>query len=123
MAVKISGQIKFAGGEPESFPSGSFMTVKCEDTSLMDVAAVLLKHCTIDVSDYKKGKPLTYEMQVDPPADPRPEITMSCVINVGWKAQGHEWIRRGDYLNDTSHPIQFHATDPVIRHIEVIHYK
>ena len=30
---------------------------------------------------------------------------MSAVLNVGWKPSGDEWIRKGDWLNDTHHSV------------------
>ncbi len=36
--------------------------------------------------------------------------TLSGTISVGWqpdhKNKNSEWLRKGDYLNDTSHPIE-----------------
>ena len=33
-------------------------------------------------------------------------LQISATLNIGWKPTGDEWIRRKDYLNDTSHHLE-----------------
>ena len=51
---------------------------------------------------------------------------MSAVLNVGWRRDPSkdEWIRRGDYLNDTHHPLLLSDSEVTELQcdIEVIHY-
>ena len=48
---------------------------------------------------------------------------MSAVLNVGWQPSGDEWIRRGDYLNDTTHELSIlDGLSEYSQDIEVMHY-
>ena len=60
----ISGKIIFANGEvPEAIPDGSLLTVKVEDTNMMDAPAVRLGEYREIIQNYKYGDSLTYEIK------------------------------------------------------------
>ncbi|XP_002163389.1 uncharacterized protein LOC100211495 isoform X1 [Hydra vulgaris] len=104
--MNVSGKIVFASAEvPEEIPNGSLLTVKVQDTNMMDAPAVLLGEYKTIIQNYNKGDSLTYEIKnASLPSYKR--ATLHAVLNIGWQASGNEWIRQGDYLNDTTHPIE-----------------
>ena len=51
------------------------------------------------------------------------QFQLSAVLNIGWQASGDEWVRQGDYLNDTQHPVSIEAGKDVYENdVAVIHY-
>lgn len=123
--MEITGEVKFSTGlAPDVLPANSHLTVKFEDVSLMDAPSVRLGESVVDVTNvYQKGEPLMYSIKCAKPSPIHVDYSVSAVLNVGWKADGDSWIRKGDYLNDTRHHIQleegknFYKVD-----IEVIKY-
>lgn len=123
--MEITGEVKFSSGSaPDALPANSYLIVKFEDVSLMDAPSVRLGDSVVDVTNiYKKGEALMYSIKCPKPSPIHVDYSVSAVLNVGWKADGDSWIRKGDYLNDTMHPVQieegkdFYEVD-----VEVIHY-
>lgn len=105
--MEITGEIKFSSGSaPDVLPVPSLLTVKFQDVSLMDAPAVKIGESVVDVTNiYKKGEPLTYSIKCPKPSPIQPDYSVSAVLNVGWEPDGDSWIRKGDYLNDTTHRI------------------
>jgi len=45
-------------------------------------------------------------------------------LNIGWQASGDDWVRQGDYLNDTQHQVRIvDGKDEYENDVAVIHYK
>lgn len=121
--MEITGKIIFTGGSaPDVLPAPSYLTVKFEDVSLMDAPSVKIGESVVDVTNiYKKGEPLMYIIKCPVPSPLQSDYSVSAVLNVGWKPDGDSWIRKGDYLNDTSHLIPLEVgKDSYRMDIEVI---
>jgi len=145
MPATIKGKILLPAGKDITFPEGSFLHVTCDDVSRMDAPSINLGKVVLDVSNKSSKDEICYTLEANVPAPaaaPAPpvegdgpvqivevcetyigRIAMSATINVGWKRDpnGDEWIRKGDYLNDTTHHLEAkegqYNTD-----INVIHY-
>lgn len=103
--ITIHGELIFEGGAPDSLSPNSTLQVKFEDASLMDASSVLLGQTMVDLSSYVKTKNLKYEIKSKKP-DPHGRYSVSATLNMGWKANKDEWIRRGDYHTDTHHEVK-----------------
>ncbi len=126
-SVTVEGKITFKGGQPETVSKPSQLIVKFSDTSYCDAPSKTLGKQKIDIDDnkYNKDYVLKYSITV-----PRPtngvDFSLGAVINNGWIATdgGDEWIRVGDYLNDTMHGVDLQeGKTHYTKDIEVIHYK
>ena len=105
--IEITGEVKFRGNSaPELIPEDSHLIVKFEDVSLMDAPSVKLGETEVDLTNYKKGQALTYSIKCPMPSPIAPDYSVSAVLNVGWTRDQDSWIRKGDYLTDTIHPVQ-----------------
>ncbi len=124
--VTVEGKITFKGGQPESLSKPSQLIVKFEDTSYCDAPSVTLGQQIIDIDDkYSKSYVLKYSITVPRPTE-GVDFSLHAVINNGWIATegGDEWLRQGDYLNDTMHGVDLQeGKTHYTRDIEVIHYK
>ena len=123
--MEITGEVKFSNDSaPDVLPANSHLTVKFEDVSLMDAPSVKIGESVVDVTNiYKKGEPLMYSIKCPKPSPIHFSYSVSAVLNVGWKADGNSWIRKGDYLNDTSHHVEIETGKNVYKmDIEVIKY-
>lgn len=104
--IEITGEVKFSGNSaPESIPPNSHLIVKFEDVSLMDAPSVRLGETQVDVTNYKKGEALMYSIKCPMPSVIAPDYSVSAVLNIGWEPDADSWIRKGDYLTDTRHPV------------------
>uniref|UniRef100_A0A7M5UQM9 Uncharacterized protein n=1 Tax=Clytia hemisphaerica TaxID=252671 RepID=A0A7M5UQM9_9CNID len=124
MKIKITGKIIFKT-MPTHIPNGSLLKVKFCDVSYADASAITLGISEQEIHGYKFGDILFYEIECDRPGHDCGFVTsMGAVLNMGWKAYGGEWIREGDYLNNTRHVI--HVKDETqnefSQDIEVVHY-
>jgi len=122
MSITIKGKIRFAS-PPLTIPDGSLLKVKFQDTGRMDAPSIDLGVYEKVIEGYKTGDEITYEIKCN-----RPNCfgtSMSAVLNIGWKASGSEWIRKGDHLNDTHHDIDVGNASQVVfeKDIEINHYK
>ncbi|PAA66317.1 hypothetical protein BOX15_Mlig029119g1, partial [Macrostomum lignano] len=127
--IRVHGRILLPSN-PASLPTPSYLTVGLSDTSLMDAPAVSLAKSSAEISEsYNRSgaaQALTYSLS----GATRQETgcmpnaySVSATINVGWKPTDQEWVRKGDYLVDTTHNV------PVIEgqteyemDISLIHY-
>ncbi len=59
------------------------------------------------------------------------QTEVSAVLTVGWKPEqgSDEWIRRGDYLSDTHHPVHIKDIKDAIKQnknpsvdVKIVHY-
>ena len=66
----IKGKVIFQGKPPQELPLGSKLTVKVEDTSLMDAPSKVLNKTEITITDYKKKDGLSYSVSIDDAALP-----------------------------------------------------
>ena len=78
----IKGKIIFEGEPPKELPKGSTLTVKVEDTSLMDAPSKVLNKTETTIAEYKKEDGLTYSVIIDHAAIPNginsvPDISVS----------------------------------------------
>ena len=123
MDITITGKMALPENDtPLKFPSGSYLLVKLEDVSMMDASSILCGQNEVDLLKYKKGQPLEYRIVC---ARPRHGVSfsVSAVLNNGWKGSGDEWIRRGDYLTDTSFHVDLKKDQNEYRtDIHMIHY-
>jgi len=126
MPVTITGKIIFPSGSDVTFPPGSYLHVSCDDTSRMDAPSINLGSAVVDVSGKSTKDELRYTITAAEFSNNGYGVSMSATINVGWKraADGDEWIRKGDYLNDTSHPlgVKEEGATEYEMDIAVIHY-
>jgi len=123
MAVTIKGKIILPADKKDvTFPCGSHLYVSCDDTSRMDAPSIPLGNVVIDVSNKSGNEEICYSLEANLPSSAS-EISMSATINMGWKRDpnGQEWIRKGDFLNDTTHGIKGEGTQ-YESDIAVIHY-
>ena len=105
--IEITGEVKFGGNSaPELIPEGSHLIVKFEDVSLMDAPSVKLGETEVDLTNYTKGEALMYSIKCPMPSPIAPDYNVSAVLNIGWTRDADSWIRKGDYLTDTIHPVQ-----------------
>lgn len=101
--ITVHGDVMFDVA-PQSLPPNSLLKVKLEDVSLMDVASVILGETVVDLSNYSKTKNLNYSIKSNKP-NVHGRCGVSAVLNVGWKADEHSWIKAGDFFTDTSYPV------------------
>lgn len=77
MAFDVVGSIKFAGGAPDTLKPGSWLTVKVEDTTIMDASSILLGETQYQIKGYNKNKPLTYKITgAKKPSRKSPEVSV-----------------------------------------------
>ena len=123
--ITISGKLTFKGDPPTNLPDTSHLKVQFQDTSRACAPSITLGTFKQDIKDYKAGTPLTYSITVEKPKPARMWYSVSAVLNVGWVPQegGDDWLRNGDYLNDTSHNVDIEeGINEYHKDIEVIHY-
>ena len=66
----VKGEIKFMENEvPSSFPKDTWLTVKVEDVSLMDVSSVVLGTYEEEIKDFSPSKTLCYVVKGIEPKD------------------------------------------------------
>ncbi len=105
--VTVKGKILFREGAPENLPKPSQLHVKFQDTSRMDEPSIMISEYKSQIEEFTKDSILEYSIKA-----PRPttgcDFRVSAVINVGWVAEeeGKQWLRIGDYLNDTAHHVE-----------------
>ena len=123
--INITGKITFQGKGPKRLPRNSRLTVEFEDVSRMDAAAIPLAKTVVDLSRYRRGRPLFYTIICKRPELAHRFYSISAVLNVGWKARAKsdEWIRKGDYLNDMFFQVHIKKSKSVYeRNIQLIKY-
>ena len=124
--MKLTGKISISG-EGVSLGDESHLTVKLEDTSRMDASPLLLAEQEQTLPAGTKlgsgSDGLNYTIVCEKPEKFAPTYSVSAVLNVGWKASGEEWIRKGDYLTDTMHEVDLsQETEPIVVDIIIVHY-
>ncbi len=123
--VTIEGKITFKGGQPESLSKPSRLIVKFKDTSRMDAPSIDLGKQVIAIDNYDKNTALKFSITVRRPTS-GVVFSLGAVLNNGWIATegGDEWLRQGDYLNDTMHHVDLQeGKTHYMKDIEVVHYK
>ena len=123
--MKLTGKITVTG-EGISLGEKSFLIVKLEDISRLDTSAVLLgEQQQLLPAGTKLGNGsdrLNYTIVCEKPEILGPMYSVSAVLNVGWKASGDEWIRKGDYFTDTAHDVDLNQSEPIVVDIVMVHY-
>lgn len=123
--INISGKISFQSRAPKRLPRNSRLTVKFEDVSRMDTASLLLAKTDLDLSRYRRGRPLFYTIICERPELAHTFYSISAVLNMGWKPTGKDdWLRRGDFFSDMF--LQVHIKNGKSyyeRNIQLIKYK
>lgn len=126
--MKITGKVTVPSlQEGVSLAKESYLTVKFEDTGMMDVASIVLgkqeQKLTERTNVGPGAVPLNYTIVCDKPEKLYSEYSVSAVLNVGWKASGDEWLRKGDFMTDTIHTVDVtEESDHVVADIELVHY-
>ncbi len=105
----LSGKIIFRGEAPDTLPEPSQLKVTFADVSLACAPSKKIAEVITKVEKYDKNTPLKYSLTF---TKPKPEdrcvaTAVSAVLNVGWipDPNGQDWLRRGDWLNDTRHSV------------------
>ena len=123
--INISGKISFQGKAPRRLPRNSRLTVEFEDVSRMDTASLLLAKADVDLSRYRRGRPLFYTIICKRPELAHTFYSISAVLNMGWNATGKDdWLRRGDFFNDMFLRVHIkNSKSHYERNIHLIKYK
>lgn len=123
--INISGKISFQGKAPKRLPRNSRLTVEFEDVSRMDAASLLLAKTDVDLSQYRRGKPLFYTIICKRPELAHTFYSISAVLNMGWKpTDKDDWLRRGDFFNDMFLRVHIKNGKSLYeRNIQLIKYK
>lgn len=124
--MKITGKVTVPK-EGASLAKESYLTVKFQDVSRMDVASIVLGTQEQLLAERTKvgpgTEPLNYTIVCDKPDKIHHSYSVSAVLNVGWKPSGDEWLRKGDFLTDTNHPVVItQVSDNFVVDIEMVHY-
>ena len=120
--ITISGEIVFEGGAPNSLPEPSVLTVDFEDVTYEDAPSITMGKFEMDLKDYRPDVPLRYSITTEISKE-WAAYAVSAVINVGWIAEGDEWIRLGDYLSDTEHRVHIYpGQQEYTMDIRIVHY-
>lgn len=115
--IKIFGHIIFPKDRvPDSIPSNSHLKVEFKDVSLQDMSSIKIASTQVDMTLYKKGTALSYEIKCKRPSE-RSSYDLSSVLNMGWKPNSQDWLKKGDYFTDTVIPV--HITNSSIYNIDV----
>lgn len=101
--IRIYGNLIFPKGHVPNIPSGSHLKVTLKDSGMQDASSIEIASTSVDLSLYKKGTPLSYEIKCARPS--HTDLEVDAVLNMGWKANGDNWIKQGDYLVETSTPV------------------
>ena len=104
---RISGEIRFAAGTP-SF-SGATITIRLEDTRLMDAPARVLAKQTLHHVSYS-GQDIPFSFDA-----PQPDEHARCNIGVHISLQGSDEIRKGDYITKQMVPILAQSYGPEVK--------
>lgn len=100
--INITGKIYFKGKAPKRLSRHSRLIVKFEDSSLADAPPVVLAKSVVDLSTYRRRKPIFYTIICKRPPFASSFYSISAVLNMGWKpTRRNKWIRKGDFLTDT----------------------
>ncbi len=86
------------------------MRVDLKDSRLADAPSKMIAKQIVKTPSLKieEGKQLMYKIELNGKLSDLTRYTVSAVINMGWCADenGSEWLRKGDFLNDTMFPVQ-----------------
>ena len=86
--ITIKGKINFPQ-PPASIPDGSLLTVKYQDTSLADAPSKILGMMAREITGYKQGDELTFEIKCNRPTCPVTTVSFNAcnkkhVLNIHW---------------------------------------
>ena len=99
--ISIRGKISFKGRAPKRFPRNSRLIVELLENRYADAPSIVHGKTVVNLSEYRRGKVLSYSITCKRPELPRTFYSVSAVLNVGWKPNNkHEWIRKGDFITD-----------------------
>lgn len=123
--INIRGKISFQGKAPKRLPRSSSLTVEFEDVSRMDAPSLLLARTDVDLSRYRRGRPLFYTINCNRPELAHTFYSISAVLNMGWKPTGKDdWLRKGDFFNDMFLRVHIkNGKSHYERNIQLIKYK
>lgn len=123
--IIITGKISFQKKAPRRLPRNSRLTVEFADVFYADAPSILLAKTVVNLSEYRRGKPLFYTIICKRPELAHTFYSISAVLNVGWKpTKKDDWIKRGDFFNDMF--LQVHIKKgkrDYERNIQLIKYK
>ncbi|MFJ8043366.1 hypothetical protein ACIRBX_23005 [Kitasatospora sp. NPDC096147] len=93
------------GGGTAGLTGGGVLHVRVQDVSLMDAPARTLAARSVPIPP---GGVLPGRIALDfaAPADGPERYAASAVLNLGWTPSGAEWLRPGDWLSTTEHPVR-----------------
>jgi len=112
--ITVYGKIIFPKDNiPKVLPANSHMKVDFSDFSIQDASSHIIASTEIDLSTYSKDSGLNYEIKCRrPPAHDFYEV--SAVLNMGWKPNKDDWIRKKDYHTTTAMMVKI--TDEKIKY-------
>lgn len=129
--ISISGNISFKGVPPKRFPRNSRLIVKFVDDSLADVSWTVLGKTVVNLSNRRRRKTLSYTVTCKRPEmvpefdefDSSYYYSVNAVLNVGWKKNKNNWLRRGDYFTDTRFGVHITKHKRLfVRNIQLVKY-
>lgn len=126
--MKITGNVTVPSlKEGVSLAKESYLSVKFQDDSRMDASSIVLGTQEQLLAERTKvgpgTEPLNYTIVCDKPEKVPFSYSVSAVLNVGWKPNSDEWLRNGDFLSDTNHPVMItQESDHFVANIEMVHY-
>lgn len=105
--IRVYGNLIFPKDKvPNSInASTSQLKVTLQDGGLEDAPSTDIASTIVDLSLYKKGTVLSYEIKCKRPSNYF-GLQLDAVLNMNWKASGDDWLRKGDYFVDTRTPLQ-----------------
>lgn len=128
--MKLTGKVTVPSLKEEvSLAKESHLTVKFEDTSMMDAPSVVLGKQEQALPERTKvgrgAEPLNYTIVCDKPKNLGPSFySISAVLNVGWRPSDEEWLRKGDFFNDATHNVDItEDSDHFVQDIEMVLYQ
>ena len=99
--ISVRGKISFKGRAPKRFPRNSRLIVEFLENRFADAPSIVHGKTVVDLSQYRRGKVVSYSITCKRPELPRTFYSVSAVLNVGWKPNNkNEWIRKGDFITD-----------------------
>ena len=108
--MKITGSVTVSSlKEAVSLANESYLNVEFRDISLRDAPSIVLGTQEQLLAERTKvgpgTDPLNYTIVCDKPENIYRSYSVSAVLNVGWKSNRNESLRKGDFYSDTRHRV------------------
>ena len=122
--ISVRGKISFKGRAPKRFPRNSRLIVEFLENRFADAPSIVHGKTAVDLSEYRRGKVLSYSVTCKRPELPLTFYSVSAVLNVGWKPKNkNEWIRKGDFITDIYFEVRVNKFKRIYdRNIQLVKY-